>query len=153
MKIKIKKLDERARIPEKLTSDADFCYDVYAVGEPEIINGCIYCYRTGLSFEIDRESVKGTPFENAILSIDGRARSSIFKTGLILCNGTGTIDEPYRGEVKFMFYHVEKSLEPYHDGDRIGQIKLGITLPIEFVETTVLTTTERADNGFGHSGK
>ena len=41
----------------------------------------------------------------------------------------------------------------YNIGDRIGQIKLGFTLPISFEEGDIDENTERGSNGFGSTGK
>ena len=41
----------------------------------------------------------------------------------------------------------------YKVGDRIGQIKIGMTLPIDFVEVEELNPTDRGMNGFGSTGK
>lgn len=92
-------------------------------------------------------------YSNVKLSIDFRPRSSIWKTGLILSNCEGTIDELYRGEVLAYFYEVIPNKEKYKVGDRIGQIKLGFTLPIEFEEVDELSETTRGTGGFGSTGK
>ena len=52
-----------------------------------------------------------------------------------------------------MFYHVFPNMPRYKVGDRIGQIKLGFTLPIEFVEVDELSDTERGDGGYGSTGR
>ena len=41
----------------------------------------------------------------------------------------------------------------YEVGDRIAQLKLGFTLPIDFKEVDELGATERGDGGFGSTGK
>ena len=41
----------------------------------------------------------------------------------------------------------------YKVGDRIGQIKIGITFPINFVEVDELKETDRGMNGWGSTGK
>jgi dUTPase len=41
----------------------------------------------------------------------------------------------------------------YEVGNKIGQIKLGFTLPIEFVEVEELTDTERGSGAYGSTGK
>ena len=72
---------------------------------------------------------------------------------MILSNCEGTLDELYRGEIKAVFYHVNPFKKKYKVGDRIGQIKLGFTLPIEFKEVKDLDTdTERGTRGFGSTG-
>lgn len=149
MKVRIKKLNENAVIPFK-TYDKDFCYDVVATSVEEVANN-VYKYGIGLAFEIDR-SCEIMP-DSINISIDFRPRSSVWKTGMILSNCQGTIDELYRGEVCAVFYHIFPNMKRYTIGQRIGQIKLGFTLPIEFVEEDELSTTERGDGGFGSTGK
>jgi dUTPase len=41
----------------------------------------------------------------------------------------------------------------YRVGDRLGQIKIGFTLPMEFVEANELDNTERGIGGYGSTGK
>ena len=52
-----------------------------------------------------------------------------------------------------MFYHVFPSMPRYKVGDRIGQIKLGFALPMEFEEVDELSDTERGDGGYGSTGR
>lgn len=148
LKVKIKKLNENAVIPFKSYSN-DFCYDVVATSCEEIAPN-VYKYGTGLSFEIDRE---GFIPSDILLSIDFRPRSSVWKTGMSLANCTGTIDEPYRGEVCAIFYHVLPNMPKYEVGDKIGQIKLGTTCQLEFDVVDELSDTERGSGGFGSTGK
>lgn len=152
IKIKVKKLNEYAIIPFKSYSN-DFCYDVVATSCEEIAPN-VYEYGTGLSFEIMRErnGIVSVP-SDVVLSIDFRPRSSVWKTGMSLANCTGTIDEPYRGEVCAIFYHVLPNMPKYEIGDKIGQIKLGITRNIEFEVVDELSETERGSGGFGSTGK
>lgn len=165
MKVKIKKLNQNAVVPFK-TYDDDFCYDVVATSCEEIAPN-IYKYGIGLAFEIDRRQSLPMLFhlvtnENCsleqhyfsmILDIDFRPRSSVWKTGMILSNCEGTIDELFRGEVSAVFYHLFTNMPKYEIGDKIGQIKLGFTLPIEFEEVEELSETERGEGGYGSTGK
>lgn len=169
MEVKVKKLDNNAQLPHQAKSK-DFCYDVWAVSEREVAPN-IWEYGLGLAFELVRPESKCffmiNPLGNTLdgnlnealssdkikLSIDFRPRSSIWKTGMILSNCEGTIDELYRGEVKAYFYQVIPGMPRYKVGDRIGQIKLGLTLPLEFKEVDELdTNTERGTDGFGSTG-
>lgn len=175
MKVKIKKIEKSAQIPRK-ARDGDFCYDVYATSEREVSPN-VWEYGIGLAFEIDRSAsgyqdigvlqlkdrIKNKLFggpaklmlssPDVNLSLDFRPRSSIWKTGMILSNCAGTIDEMYRGEVKAYFYHVLPNMPRYKIGDRIGQIKLGITLEMKFQETEELRMdTDRGTGGFGSTG-
>ena len=148
MKVKVKKLNENAVIPFK-TYEKDFCYDVVAVSEEEVAPN-VWKYGIGLAFQIDRESLFGHRYLN--LSIDLRPRSSVWKTGMVFSNCEGTIDELYTGEVFAVFYHVFPNMERYKVGQRIGQIKIGTTIPIEFVIVDELDETERNDGGYGSTG-
>lgn len=148
MKVKVKKLNENAVIPFK-TYEKDFCYDVVAVSEEEVAPN-VWKYGIGLAFQIDRDSLFGHRYLN--LSIDFRPRSSVWKTGMVLSNCEGTIDELYRGEVSAVFYHVFPNMERYKVGQRIGQIKIGITTPIEFVVVDELDETERNSGSYGSTG-
>lgn len=171
MEVKVKKLHPDAVIPYK-HYPSDFCYDVVAVTEEEIAPN-VWKYGLGLAFQIDRTK-KETLFKNTVtlfgkeiennlcidlknsplnLSIDFRPRSSVYKTGMVLSNCEGTIDEGYVNEVSAIFYHVMPDMPRYRKGDRIGQIKIGVTFPIDFVEVDELNPTDRGMAGYGSTGK
>lgn len=147
--------------------DSDFCYDVVATSKEEVAPN-VYRYGVGLAFQIERgaeliESFRTPTYctykvvnldaSPLILSLDFRPRSSVWKTGMVLANCEGTIDEHYTGEVAAIFYDIMPDMPKYEVGDKIGQIKIGGTLPIEFVEVAQLDNTERGDGGFGSTGK
>lgn len=174
MEVKIKKLHPEAVIPYKIYP-SDFCYDVVAVSEEEVAPN-VWKYGLGLAFQIERGNevliqdkgfgyvgaktkeitfntefdIKKSPIN---LSIDFRPRSSVWKTGMVLSNCEGTIDEGYVNEVSAVFYHVMPNMPRYKVGDRIGQIKIGVTFPINFVEVDELKETDRGMNGWGSTGK
>ena len=72
---------------------------------------------------------------------------------MVLANSCGTVDYGYTGEVCAFFYHVMPNMPKYEPGDRVAQMKIGFTVPIEFVEVKELDETERGDGGFGSTGK
>lgn len=149
MKIRVKKLHPNAVLPYKQDGhDNDFCYDCVAVSCEEIAPN-IYKYGLGLAFEMVREDGKS----EIITDIDARPRSSVWKTGMILSNCVGTIDEPYRGEVAAIFYHILPNMPKYEVGDRVIQICLNKTEKIEFEEVDELSDTVRGTGGFGSTGK
>ena len=169
MIVKIKKFHPDARIPEK-AYDKDFCYDVYAMSEEEIAPN-VWRYGFGIGFQIERgnETLRedvmnmfGSPTLTGItfdmkrcplnLSIDLRPRSSVWKTGMVLSNCEGTIDEGYTKEASAVFFHVLPSMPRYKVGDKIGQIKIGTTFPIDFVEVEEFEPTERGMRGYGSTG-
>ena len=117
-------------------------------------------YDTGLSVE---------PIDPSF-AIQDRARSSIYERGLILSNSVGTIDNPYRGPIKFIFYTswwtwlpwFEKSKDGkrkfrwnrlYRVGDRIGQLVVERVPRVSWNDTTVLSETTRGTDGYGSTGQ
>ena len=164
MIVRFKRLHPDAVVPFK-TYPEDFCYDVVATSEQEIAPN-VWKYGIGLAFEIEgkpddlvvenefgKELIQIPQDRDWNVSLDLRPRSSIWKTGMVLSNAVGTIDELYRGEVSAVFYHVFPGMPRYRVGDRIGQIKLGFTLPIEFEEVDELGRTLRGDGGYGSTGR
>lgn len=132
-------------MPIKAHKD-DFCYDVFAASEEEIAPGV---WKYGLGFALQLSPVANIV---TIYDIDFRSRSSIHKTGMVLSNSVGTIDAGYTGEISAVFYHVMPNLPRYKVGDKIGQIKIGATLPMDFRLVESLEDTERGTGGFGSSG-
>lgn len=146
IKIKYLKVAE-AKTPKKAHND-DMCFDVYATSEEEIAPN-VWSYGTGLKFEINRDG----NLMDLDLCIDLRPRSSIYKTGMVLSNSIGTIDEGYRGEVKAVFYHIKPDMPRYKVGDKIGQIKVTVGVPVEFEQVNRLTDTIRGAGGYGSTGR
>ena len=144
-KIGIQLLYENSKIPVK-SDDSDFCYDCYAVSRQEILPG-VYQYGLGFRYEIF-----DVP-EHIRVGFTVRPRSSIFKTGLVLCNAPGTCDQRYRGEVKVNFYHVMKDFPIYEVGERVCQINFDVTQVVQFILMKEISTdTTRGEGGFGHTG-
>ena len=162
MEVNIKKYNEAAKIPEK-AYDKDFCYDVYAVSEEEVApNVWKYGLGFGLQIERDIEKIIQRPdgfvsfaldlqYSPINLSIDIRPRSSVWKTGMVLSNCEGTGDEGYTNEYSAVFYHLMPNMPRYKVGDKIAQLKIGITFPIIFKEVEEFEETERGMRGYGSS--
>ena len=144
IKVKIKKLCKEAKVPFK-TYLKDFCYDCVATSCEEVAPN-VYKYGLGLAFEIDR----GDFLKGLNMSIDFRPRSSVWKTGMVLSNSVGTVDEDYHSEVSAVFYHVMPNMPKYEVGDKIGQIKIGITHQIDFEIVDEIKYTGRG--GYGSTG-
>lgn len=145
MKVKFKRFNEKAVIPYKTYAN-DFCYDCVATSCEEIAPN-VFKYGLGFGLQIIRESM-----DDNLLSFDLRPRSSIYKTGMVLSNSCGTVDENYTNEISAIFYKVADG-EIYKVGDRICQIKIGYTKPILFIEVDELDKTDRGLGGFGSTGK
>lgn len=167
MKVKFKRFHKDAKIPTKAYS-GDFCFDVYAVTEEEVAPN-VWKYGLGFGLQIERgdedvilceigsfkASIFSIDFKKSPinLSIDLRPRSSVWKTGMVLSNCTGTVDEGYTNEISAVFYHVLPDMPRYKVGDRVGQIKIGCAFPITFEEVNELDERERGLKGYGSSGK
>jgi dUTP pyrophosphatase len=141
-KIKVKKLNNDAKIPFRATAgsagaDLCACLDADAVlapGERRLIP-------TGIAVEIP-EGYGGFMF----------ARSSLGKQGVGLANSVGVIDSDYRGELGMLL--VNHNSEPFtvKHGDRIAQLVIMPVSPAEFVHDDELCVTERGAGGFGSTG-
>lgn len=176
MKVKVKNFSDKEGLMPKKAYPNDFCYDLYAVSEEQIAPN-VWKYGLGWGMQIERgdtptilgkfvaQDVGSGKTKHLIacgvvdlkpskmnLSIDIRPRSSIWKTGMMLSNSVGTVDENYINEISAVFYHVMPDLPRYRVGDRVAQCKIGFTIPIEFEEVEELNETDRGLNGYGSSG-
>lgn len=165
MKILLARTHGDAVIPMK-ANKSDFCYDLVAVRREQLAQR-VYKYWFGWCMQIvrDAEPIKfvGTDtvqcfdFSNFCgrLSIDFRPRSSVWETGMVLSNCAPTIDEGYTGEVSAVFYHVLEDMPVYEVGQKVLQMKIGLTFDIDFHEVDLkeFQPTDRAANGYGSSGK
>lgn len=163
MRVKIKKISGSAKLPVQ-GKPGDFCYDVWAVSEEEVAPN-VWMYGLGFKYEIDRGPFYRTMFsfdpfgkrcvlDDYNVCISFRPRSGIWRTGMVLSNSEGTLDEFYRGEAKAVFYHVMTNMDRYHVGERIGQIYVTVAPKVEFVEVDEINEdTERGEGGFGSTGK
>lgn len=144
MKIKIKKVNEDAKIPTYAT-DGSGCFDLYSVGYSVVEEGFPVVFSTGLAFEIPEGYVM------LVFSRSGHA----FKHEIRLSNCVGVIDSDYRGEVKVKLTQDHAFHNNWMDikkGDRIAQ---AMVLPVNkvcFEEADELSNTARGEGGFGHTG-
>lgn len=86
-----------------------------------------------------------------------RARSGLaLKHGISLVNGVGTIDADYRGEIKIILINLLDKPYQLEAGERIAQMVFSEYIKADLIEVSTiedLTTSDRGDGGFGHSGK
>lgn len=83
-----------------------------------------------------------------------RPRSGLaLKHGITLVNAPGTIDSDYRGEVGIILINLSNEEFIVNPGERIGQLVLQKVYKMEFEKVDELSTTVRAEGGFGHTGK
>ncbi len=143
-KLKIKKLDERAVLPVRATWGSA-CVDLRALlDEPCVLEaGEFRSFRTGLSIEM--------PSPDCVALVFSRSGMGA-KSGISLTNSVGVIDYDYRGELIVSLINNSDKAYTVQDGDRIAQLMVVRTLPLETEEVSGLSETERGTGGFGSTG-
>jgi dUTP pyrophosphatase len=83
-----------------------------------------------------------------------RPRSGLaFKHGITVLNSPGTIDADYRGEIKVLLINLSNENFEIQHGERIAQMVVAKHEKIVWVESEVLSDTERGAGGYGSTGK
>mgnify|MGYP002725591090 CR=1 FL=1 len=83
-----------------------------------------------------------------------RPRSGLaFKHGITILNTPGTIDSDYRGEIKICLINLSDTEFLVSRGMRIAQMVIAKYEHIEWSQTDNLSSTDRGEGGFGHTGK
>lgn len=168
VKLLAQKLDHFKQVEELLGKEINLAYQtsgavafdlIAAIPEPiEIPMGKVLVIPTGIKVIVP------TGFVLQIV-----ARSSVVKTGRIIQNAVGIIDQDYRGElfvgmtrvaygtedlVQYVGFPYEQAFPvPVQPGERIAQallVRVGIA---DFEYTTITNDTARGDGGFGSTGK
>jgi dUTP pyrophosphatase len=85
---------------------------------------------------------------------DLRSRSGLpFKTGLVIPQGVGTIDQDYTGQLHLCFINLSSQPVTITDGERVGQV---ILRKMEFFDwlrsNEPIKPTVRGEGGFGSTG-
>ena len=140
--VKIKKLDEKAIIPEYKT-DGAAGFDLCSLIDYKLVVGEMKLIPTGLAIEIP---------EGTELQI--RPRSGIAKNHRVtLMNAPGTLDSDYRGPIGIMLINHGHYNFYIKAGDRIAQGILGPVYKAIFNEVEELSETNRGEGGYGSTGK
>ena len=143
MKIRIKKLNEKAIVPT-YGSEYSAGADLYALLDEaiEIKPHQTVFVHTGISVEIP-EGYCGLVF----------ARSSMgAKRGLAPANKVGVIDADYRGEIMVALHNHSEITATVEPGERVAQLAIVPFLKAEFEESDELSDTVRGAGGFGSTG-
>ncbi len=139
----IKRLDQKAQIPEYKTAGAA-AFDLATIETKTLAPGEIYRFRTGLVFVIPK---------GHFMLIASRS-SNAPKKGITLANGMGIIDSDYCGENDEVFLPIQNiTAEPVtvEAGERIAQAMILPAPQMEIAET--LTTGASDRGGFGSTGR
>ena len=142
MKVKFKKLDERAKRPEYGSENANGA-DLFALNNYTIEPGKTVKIQTGIALELNDE------YAGFIMARSGMACNR----GLAPANKVGLIDTDYRGEIIVALHNHGEETQTVNAGDKVAQLVI-IKLPqATFIEVEELDETKRGDGGFGSTGK
>lgn len=145
MELKIKKLRENAKIPQRATNGSAGM-DLYACIEKSVtLNpGQLAIIPTGIAVELPDNTCAAFLYARSGLGV---------KHGICLSNGVGVIDSDYRGEVCAGLCNVSDKpyvIEPF---ERVCQMVIAPVLTPDSVEVSELSDTARGEGGFGSSGR
>ena len=142
MKVKFKKLDERAKRPEYGSENANGA-DLFALNDYTIEPGKTVKIQTGIALELNDE------YAGFIMARGGMACNR----GLAPANKVGLIDTDYRGEIIVALHNHGEETQTVNAGDKVAQLVI-IRLPqATFIEVEELDETKRGNGGFGSTGK
>ena len=142
--IRVKKVRENAILPtygSEGAAGADLysCLDESVTIEP----GMSAFIPTGLSMEIP-SGCAGLIYARSGLAC---------KRGLAPANKVGVIDSDYRGEFIVVLHNHGEVAQTICNGERIAQLVITPVLTPAYHEVSELTDTQRAEGGFGSTGK
>lgn len=82
-----------------------------------------------------------------------RPRSGLaLKHGITVLNSPGTIDADFRGEIKVLLINLGQTDFMINQGDRIAQMVIAKCEQANWQTEIELSTTNRGDGGYGHTG-
>jgi dUTP pyrophosphatase len=140
MKIKVKRLNKKARLPTYATA-GDAGMDLYTVDEVTVKRGERKQIPTGLAFEIP----------------DGYVGLVWDKSGLAVKNGlttlAGVVDSGYRGGIILCVFNSSAEDYTFKAGDKVAQMLIQPVVQAKLEEVAELAGSERGDGRFGSTGQ
>lgn len=143
--LKIKKLKEDAKVPQRATSGSaglDLCA---CIDEPITLQcGDTAVIPTGIAIALPSAEYGAFVFPRSGIAV---------KYGIGLLNSVGVIDSDYRGEIMVGVINQKKETYIIQPGERIAQM---VVMPVSMMpveEVCDLDETERGAGGFGSTGK
>lgn len=141
MLLKVERIHKDAIIPN-CAHEGDAGLDLYSIEEKVINPGESALIKTGIKLELPPQS-----------EAQVRPRSGLaLKFGITVLNTPGTIDEGYRGEVGVILINHGKNTFTVEKGMKIAQMVIKPVWKIDVIEVGELSSTERAESGFGSTG-
>ena len=139
MKVKIKKLNDKAVMPQWNNRSAG-C-DLSSTEDYTLKPGERKLFKTGISIAIP------SGFYGRVAPRSGLA----YKSGLDVL--AGVIDEDYRGDVGVILINLGQEDKSIVAGDKIAQLIFEVCARAEFVEVENLDETDRGAGGYGSTDK
>jgi dUTP pyrophosphatase len=143
MRLRFQMLNDRAMLPDR-AHPGDAGLDLHASEAAHIGPGERWQVGTGVAVEIPEGHA------GLVLPRSGMAR----RHGISVVNSPGLIDSGYRGEIMVLLLNNDPAevfrIEP---GDRIAQLVVVPVAPAEPGQAESLSASERAESGFGSSGR
>ncbi len=139
MKIQIKKLNSKAKLPE-YAHLGDAGMDLFSVESVTIKPGKKVVCQTGIAMKIP-DGYVGLIWD----------KSGIASKGGVKTMG-GVIDSGYRGEVRVVLQNLSKEDYNIKEGDKIAQMLIQKVESPQIEEVEELDDTERGEGGFGSTG-
>lgn len=143
--IKFRRLENNRDMPlPGYESEGSSGMDIRAAVKDEVIldPGEIRMIPTGLAMSIP------SGYEGQVRPRSGLA----LKHGIGMVNSPGTIDSDYRGEIGIILINWGQRPFKIKRGDRIAQMVIARVHQANVIEVVDLDTTQRGEDGFGHSG-
>jgi dUTP pyrophosphatase len=143
--LRVKRLEERARVPAVAHPGEDLGYDLLALEDTILSSRATVRVRTGIAVEA-REPTTGAP-----LGLLVRDRSSMAARGIATTGGV--IDAGYRGEILVLMTNLGETEVELKAGEKIAQMIPVPVLTGQVLEVETLEDSARAEKGFGSSGR
>jgi dUTP pyrophosphatase len=141
--LKIKKLDEKAIIPQYATKGS-VAFDIHSIEDAIIGPQRMVMIHTGIAVQLPKDHE---------MTVRQRSGMSLVYPNYIAIS-IGTIDEDYRGEITVPIYnHYNFKHIEIKEGDRIAQCVVSPITRVKFKLVKKLDDTARGTGGFGHTGR
>lgn len=139
--IKFKKVNEDALIPNYAHIE-DAGMDIYSNEEKVIPARSWDLVKTGFSMELP------SGYEAQVRSKSGLS----LKSGLIVLNSPGTIDENYRGEVGIILMNVSNTDYKVEKHQKVAQMVINKVEHFKIEIVDEISSSSRGDGAFGSTG-
>ncbi|MGD0520388.1 MAG: dUTP diphosphatase [Terracidiphilus sp.] len=143
--LRVKLLEEGARLPVVAHPGEDLGYDLFALEATTLAPRATVKVRTGIAVEARHPST-GAP-----LGLLVRDRSSMAARGI--ATTAGVIDAGYRGEILVLMTNLGEAAVELKAGEKIAQMIPVLVLTGLVQEVETLEDSARAEKGFGSSGR